>query len=130
VGLQIVYLGWFLGDWSLVNNASYSCASGLQKRDDHVENTGDLFGVTSLDEDWVTLNQMIKYYKYGFGRVTDYVNEEIRLGRMSRERGSELVEQYDDSCSDEYIKSFCTYIGISYAHFWDQVHSSVNRDLF
>ena len=23
-GLQIVYLGWFLGDWSLVNNAAYA----------------------------------------------------------------------------------------------------------
>ena len=23
------------------------------------------------DEDWITLNQMIKYYKYGFGRASD-----------------------------------------------------------
>ena len=46
-GLQIVYLGWFLGDWSLVNNASYSCANGLLIRDDKPENTGDLFGVSS-----------------------------------------------------------------------------------
>ncbi len=76
-GLQIVYLGWFLGDWSLTNNGMYSVAGGLQIREDPVENTGDLRGVTSLDEDWVTLNQMIKYYKFGFGRVTDYCNEEI-----------------------------------------------------
>ncbi len=84
-GLQIVYLGWFLGDWSLVNNGMYAATSGLHVRTDTVENTGDLAGVTSLDEDWVTLNQMIKYYKFGFGRVTDYVNEEIRLGRLTRE---------------------------------------------
>ena len=128
--LQIVYLGWFLGDWSLINNAMYSVSNGLKIREDTVNNTGDLYGVTALDEDWVTLNQMIKYYKFGFGRVTDYVNEEIRLGRMSRTRGIELVEQYDDSCSDEYIESFCTYIGISAKQFWNQVHSSVNRDLF
>ena len=62
-----------------------------------MERTGELFGVTSLDEDWVTLNQMIKYYKFGFGRVTDYVNEEIRLGRMSRDYGISLVEQHDDA---------------------------------
>jgi hypothetical protein len=129
-GLQIVYLGWFLGDWSLVNNAAYSCANGLEKRNDHVENTGDLFGVTSLDEDWVTLNQMIKYYKFGFGRVTDYVNEEIRLGRMSRERGIELVGRYDHCCAASYIESFCRYIDISVDHFWNHVRASVNRDLF
>jgi hypothetical protein len=128
--IQIVYLGWFLGDWSLVNNASYSCLNGLDIRDDTVENTGDLYGVTALDEDWVTLNQMIKYYKFGFGRVTDYVNEEIRLGRMTREQGIETVSKYDHSCGDKYISSFCQYIDITKQQFWDQVHSSVNLDLF
>jgi len=129
-GLQIVYLGWFLGDWSLVNNGKYSAANGLDIREDTVHNTGDLWGITSLDEDWVTLNQMIKYYKYGFGRVTDYVNEEIRLGRMTREQGIGLVEKYDDACSDEYIESFCAYIGIAVEQFWEKVNSSVNQELF
>jgi len=129
-GLQIVYLGWFLGDWSLVNNGAYSAVNGLQIREDTVENTGDLLGVTALDEDWVTLNQMIKYYKFGFGRVTDYVNEEIRMGLMTRTRGIELVSQYDDACSDEYIDSFCSYIDISTKAFWGKVHGSLNLELF
>jgi N-acetyl sugar amidotransferase len=129
-GLQIVYLGWFLGDWSLINNALYSVAGGLHIREDKVENTGDLSGVTSLDEDWVTLNQMIKYYKFGFGRVSDYANEEIRLCRMTRKRGIELVSAYDSACSDEYIESFCDYIAITPAAFWEKVHGSLNRELF
>ncbi len=129
-GLQVVYLGWFLGDWSLTNNGMYSAANGLELRTDPVENTGDLRGVTSLDEDWVTFNQMIKYYKFGFGRVTDYCNEEIRHGNMTRERGIELVEKYDDAGSDEYISSFCEYTGIGKDQFWAQVHASVNKDLF
>lgn len=128
--LQIVYLGWFLGDWSLVNNGMYSAAAGLEIREDTVENTGDLHGVTSLDEDWVTLNQMIKYYKFGFGRVTDYANEEIRLGRMSRAQGIHLVEHYDDACAPGYIESFSDYIGISVGEFWKKVYASVNRELF
>ena len=128
--LQIVYLGWFLRDWALVNNGMYSAAAGLEIREDTVENTGDLHGVTALDEDWVTLNQMIKYYKFGFGRVTDYANEEIRLGRMSREQGIRLVEQYDDACAPGYIEAFSDYIGISVDAFWKQVHASVNRQLF
>jgi len=128
--LQIVYLGWFLGDWSLTNNGMYSIAEGLKIRTDHVSNTGDLRGVTSLDEDWVTLNQMIKYYKYGFGRVTDYCNEEIRLGNMTREEGVKLANQYDHACSKEYIESFCEYIKITPNQFWKQVRYSVNKDLF
>ncbi len=129
-GLQIIYLGWFLGDWSLTNNALYSTTHGLKIRSDTVENTGDLRGVTSLDEDWVTLNQMIKYYKFGFGRVTDYVNEEIRLGTLTRQEGISLVERYDDSCAQEYIRGFSDYIGISVEQFWQQVRAAVNPLLF
>ena len=73
---------------------------------------------------------MIKYYKYGFGRATDYVNEEIRLGRMSREDGIALVERYDGCCGPHYIASFCEYIGISVEQFWQQVHANLNRELF
>ena len=129
-GLSIIYLGWFLGDWSLINNALYSCNHGLQIRTDSAENIGDPYGLTALDEDWVILNQMIKYYKFGFGRTTDYVNEEIRLGRMSRDEGIELVNKYDGCCGAEYIASFCEYIGISLDQFWQQVHANLNRDLF
>ena len=128
--LQIVYLGWFLGDWSLVNNGMYACATGLSIREDTVGNTGDLHGITSLDEDWVTLNQMIKYYKFGFGRVTDYVNEEIRLGRISRQAAIELVEQYDDACGPKYIEDFSKFIGITVDQFWQTVHASINSKLF
>ena len=129
-GLQIVYLGWFLGDWSLVNNAEYSCANGLEIRTDGVEKTGDLYGVTALDEDFTPINQLIKYYKFGFGRVTDYVNEEIRLGRISRERGIELVDLYDDARDPEYIKNYCDYLNISEESFWTKIRASVNHELF
>lgn len=128
--LKIIYLGWFLGDWSLVNNGMYACTVGLNIREDGVENTGDLFGLTALDEDWVTLNQMIKYYKFGFGRVTDYVNEQIRLGHLTRDQAIDLVERYDDSCNVEYIESFCEYIDISGKQFWEKVYASINHDLF
>jgi hypothetical protein len=73
---------------------------------------------------------MIKYYKFGFGRVSDYVNEDIRNGRISRNDGISLVERYDNSCSDEYILNFCNYIGINKDQFWEQVFSSLNKDLF
>jgi N-acetyl sugar amidotransferase len=129
-GLQIVYLGWFLGDWSLVNNAMYSCGDGLEIREDRVGKTGDLYGVTALDEDFTPINQMIKYYKFGFGRTTDYVNEEIRLGRLSRVDGIKLVEEFDDACSPAYIAKYCDYLGITVAAFWAQVHAATNRRLF
>ena len=128
--LQIVYLGWFLGDWSLVNNAGYSCTNGLEIRVDGVEKTGDLYGVTALDEDFTPVNQLIKYYKFGFGRVTDYVNEEIRLQRMTRDQGISLVEKFDDAKDDRYIKNYCDYLGIKPEDFWAKIRASTNPRLF
>jgi len=128
--LQVVYLGWFLGDWSLVNNATYSCGNGLEIRTDGVEKTGDLYGVTALDEDFTPINQLIKYYKFGFGRVTDYVNEEIRLGRISREDGIALVEKYDDAQDSKYITDYCNYLAISVGDFWEKLRTTTNKSLF
>jgi N-acetyl sugar amidotransferase len=128
--IQIVYLGWFMGDWSSVNNAMYACANGLKIREDGVEKTGDLFGVTALDEDFTPINQLIKYYKYGFGRVTDYINEEIRLGKVSRKDGIKIVEKYDDSKDERYIKEYCDYLRITVTHFWKTIFDVTNKNLF
>lgn len=128
--IQIVYLGWFWKDWSLINNGMHSVSNGLDVRVDNVSKTGDMTQVSSLDEDWVTLNQMIKYYKYGFGRVSDHVNESIRNGGMCREEGVDLVTRYDGSCAPSYIEGFCDLIGITVDEFWGKVRSSVNKDLF
>ena len=73
---------------------------------------------------------MIKYYKFGFGRVTDYVNEEIRLGRISRDQGIKLVESYDDAQDEKYIKCYCDYLAVSVDDFWIKVKASTNKTLF
>jgi hypothetical protein len=92
---------------------------------------GEYVGVTALDEDWTPWNQMLKYFKYGFGRTTDYVNEDLRQGRLTRKEAIQLVERYDGKCADKYIKSFCDFIGITVDEFWRHVDSSVvNRTLF
>lgn len=129
-GLQIVDLGWFIGDWNNLDNGKLSAAYGLSIRDDSVENTGDPLGISALDEDWVAVNQMFKYYKFGFGKATDYANEDIRLGRLTREDAIPFIEKYDGACAEAYIRSFCDYIDISVTEFWDQVRATANKKIF
>ena len=128
--LRITFLGYFWKDWSLVDNGNFSALRGLDVRTDRPWEIGDTHGITSLDEDWVTLNQMIKYLKFGFGRVSDYVNEDIRNGRISRDEGIALNEKYDGTCADKYIESFCAFIGITVNDFWKHVDKAVNPVLF
>lgn len=130
-GIKIVFLGYFWKDWSLKDNGNYSALRGLDVRNDKPWEMGEYVGVTALDEDWTPVNQMIKYLKYGFGRATDYANEDIRRNKISREDAIGLVELYDGKCSRGYIDSFCEYIGISYSKFWEIVDAkAVNRKLF
>ncbi len=84
----------------------------------------------ALDEDWVTLNQMIKYYKYGHGRASDYLNLEIRLGNITRDEAIPIVKNYDGACSEKYVESFCKYLDITSEKFWSTVSQFVNKDLF
>ena len=128
--LRITFLGYFWKDWSLIDNANFSALRGLEIRNNHPLEIGEHVGVTALDEDWTPLNQMLKYLKYGFGRTTDYVNEDIRLGRITREEGVKIVEKYDGSCSNEFIESFCAFIEISLQEFWEVVDSVVEKKYF
>ena len=73
----------------------------------------------------------VEYFKYGFGRTTDYVNEDIRRGRLTRKEAIELVEAYDGKCATGYIESFCEFIEITKGEFWEFVSEKiVNRNLF
>ena len=46
--IQIIYIGWFMKDWSIMNNAKYATLNGLNLRKDIAENTGDLYGTMAL----------------------------------------------------------------------------------
>lgn len=128
--IQVVYLGYFWPNFTKVDNAAFSMTHGLEVRTDTPLERGALHPFEALDEDFVFVNQMIKYFKYGFGKVTDEVCELIRYGRMSREKGFELVKKYDGKCSTEYIRRFCEYIKISDEKFWNIAESYRNQELF
>jgi N-acetyl sugar amidotransferase len=129
--IRITFLGYFWKDWSMIDNGNFSALRGLDVRDDKPWEMGEYVGVTALDEDWTPLNQMLKYLKYGFGRTTDYVNEDIRLGKITRDEAIQMVELYDGKCSEVYIHSFCSFIGITINDFWEHVDSTiVNANLF
>ena len=83
-----------------------------------------------LDEDWFIVNFLLKYYKFGFARGTEYANTLIRSGSITREDGIALAVKYDTACHPKYIESFCKYINISENDFWSTVRKHSNKSLF
>lgn len=128
--VQLAYLGYFWPNFTKLDNGAFSISHGLEVRTDTPLERGALHPFEALDEDFVFVNQMIKYFKFGFGKVTDEVCELIRYGRMSREEAIELVNKYDGRCSSDYIKRFCDYIEVSEQEFWTTAESYRNKDLF
>ncbi len=129
-GMRIVYLGYYIEEWSGRNNADFAIDHGLKTRNEPPEKIGDLWGVSALDEDFRLVNQMLKYLKFGFGHVTDQVCDAINLGAMSRDEGIELVKKYDGKCDHLYVKRFCDYLEISEEEFWEVAESVRNRNIW
>jgi len=128
--LRLVYLGYYMEDWSMRRNGEFSIARGLKTRPEPPEITGDLWGFTCLDEDYSIVNQMLKYLKFGFGRVTDQVCELINTGEITREQALELVNKYDGKCDASFIQRFCHYLEITEGEFWQVAERYRNLDVW
>ena len=58
------------------------------------------------------LHDYIKYIKLGYSKVTDHASREIRLKRMNREEGIEMVNKYSNVFPTD-IDLFSSWLGIS-----------------
>ncbi len=68
------------------------------------------------------LHDHVKFLKYGYGKVTDHACREIRLKRLTREEGIDLVEQYQNK-EPQTLKMFLEWLGITkngFYYFIDQ----------
>lgn len=128
--ISIFYLGAAWDDWSNDQNSIYAALQGLTLRPGEEDETGDISNASMLDEEFTNINMMLKYYKFGFGRTTDLVNEKIRDGVLSREEGIVITKRYDGICSDRIIESFCEYTKIEVSEFWRITNRWVNQNLF
>ena len=128
--INIFFLGPAWDDWSFKNNAAYAALHGLTLRPGEESFTGDITNASMLDEEFTNINMMLKYYKFGFGRASDYINEAIRLEKISRDDGIKIVQRYDGVCDDKIIESYCKYVEISVKEFWKIAYGYVNYDIF
>ena len=128
--INIFYLGAAWDDWSNDDNSIYASLQGLTLRPGEELDTGDLSNASMLDEEFTNINMMLKYYKFGFGRATDAVNEKIRAGKITREQAIEVVKKFDGLCSDRIVQNYSDYVGISVNEFWSIANKWVNKTIF
>jgi hypothetical protein len=128
--LRIIFLDFFMKEFSLTTNGNFSLLRGLHTKKPNPLINPDLTGTSMVDEDFININMMLRYLKFGFGRTSDLMNEEIRYGRISREEAIEIVSKYDGNFDIEILKRFCNYIEIRISEFWEIADTYVNKELF
>ena len=111
-------------------NSATSLAHGLSSRPLDGPITDDPYGTSMLDECFMTVHFLLKYYKLGFGRATDIASALIRRGDITREAGILLVERHDGRCPPEDIELFCSYISATADQFWTTMRQFADKRLF
>lgn len=126
-----VFLQYYDKNWGQVHNTRFSVSHGLKGRtEESLTDIGRTFRYTSVDGDFLLVNQWLKYLKFGFGYETDVQCYNIREIGASREEAIMFVEKYDGCIGDKYIIDFCKYIGITVNDFFNVVSKFANLDLF
>ena len=82
----------------------YGYETATQQRTFDTYNDVDCFHYSGLHD-------LIKFYKWGYGKATDHACREIRLKRMTREEGIEYVRRYTE-CMPSDISLFEKWIGM------------------
>jgi N-acetyl sugar amidotransferase len=60
---------------------------------------------------YMNLHDLIKLYKHGYSKVTDHACREIRHGRLTRDQGMALVQQYQFQPID-HLDLMCEWLGV------------------
>ena len=129
-GVRIVYLGYYIKDFNNISNAEFAIKNGLKTRVDSAEETGCIHNFDALDDDFVHVNQLMKYLKFGFGKATDEVCELVRMGKMSRAEGIEVIKRVDGNCHQKFIDKYCRYLEIKDIDFKNIANSFRTEELW
>jgi len=83
----------------------YGYETALQQRTFDTYNDIDCFHYSGLHD-------YIKFLKWGYGKVYDHASREIRLRRMTRSQGIDMVKKYGNIYPSD-IRLFCEWIGMT-----------------
>lgn len=98
----------------------YHYETAAQRRTFDTYNDVDCFNYSDIHD-------YIKFLKWGYGKATDHASREIRLKRLTREEGIDLVAKYQDvKPNQERLKLFLNWLQMTEKEFYDCVN--LHRD--
>jgi N-acetyl sugar amidotransferase len=131
VGVTGLFLGYYFY-WNGIGNALISQSLGLKTYENNVE--GSACNYENLDNYQTGIHDYFKYLKFGFGRATDIVNNQIRRNIITRDDGLEIIKKHDGKFPSEYLgkslKEILDYINMNEEEFIKICDSFTNKQIF
>ncbi|OGV49312.1 MAG: LPS biosynthesis protein [Lentisphaerae bacterium GWF2_52_8] len=126
VGVRGIYLGNYIRWDSKRQHENmirlYNYESAPQSRSFDTYNDVDSFVYSDVHD-------YIKYLKYGYGKVTDHACREIRLRRLTRNEGIELVREYAE-LKPKGLRQFLAWLEMSEEDFYGFVNAQRDQSVW
>lgn len=131
VGVTGLFLGYYF-PWDGFKNYSLAKANGFTSFGKIIE--GSIVDYENLDNHQTGIHDYFKFLKFGFGRATDLVSISLRRGKITRQKGLELIKQHDGkypwSYLDKSLESILKRIDLTTEEFDKICDRFTNKSLF
>tara|TARA_X000000950_G_scaffold102342_1_gene129262 strand:+ start:9344 stop:10567 length:1224 start_codon:yes stop_codon:yes gene_type:complete len=108
--LEVHYLGYFL-KW-IPQECYYYAVDNSNFRPRPFRTQGTYSKYNSIDDKIDDLHYYTTFIKFGIGRATYDVSQEIRNNHLDTYEGKKLIEKFDGEFPDRYFAEICDYLGI------------------
>ena len=121
ISLEVHYLGYYI-NWIPQETFYYSVENcGFRPRPFRTQGTYSKY--ISIDDKIDDLHFYTTFIKFGIGRTTYDVSQELRNDHLSIEEGKKLIKKYDGELPDKYFTEIMRYLNINENYF----HKLCNR---
>ncbi len=100
----------------------YGYETAIQQRTFDTYNDVDCFHYSGIHD-------YLKFLKFGYGKVTDHASREIRLKRMTREKGIEMVQRYQDVWPTD-LPMLLSWLDMNEREFWEWVDAKRSSSIW
>ncbi len=117
--IEVHYLGYYL-KWIPQETFYYAVENcGFRPRPFRTQGTYSKYN--SIDDKIDDLHYYTTFIKFGIGRATYDVSQELRNGHLSIEEGKKLIRKYDGEFPDKYFNEIMRYLEIKRSDFFKTV---------
>lgn len=116
--------------WDIKQNADLCMQKFIFQAAPGGRSDGTFDGYDSIDDKIDDLDFFMMYIKFGFGRATRMASRLIQNGHLTRERGLELVREYDGEFPRKYLHDVLEYLKMSEGELLEVVDQHRNPEIW